>query len=396
MFFVTAIMPQYIMNALIISAIVFFVMTTCLIICCSVLWHRLGFGPVIIAILGLIATSFCIASACLVLGLWKTSAHGKVSLLPLIEELPRQLKDTIDAPPRTHILLSPCLPWSDSGRNRINIMTQMAAVFLTPSKIDSSMQTWNNGTLYTGAPVGQGLSGCSNKSICISLNDKSLIVSVFKTCNDINFESTQGIAATQIVVSGQCPNLVMQYAFIGPASIALEYANGGTLTALASANPSPQILCTLILQTLLGLLGLKLANLSHWDLHWDNVFLFKVDKCEQFWHYQLEANDIFVPNLGYLACVADYGGTHALTAANEAESFHRFFGPYNANVKCFTDFQHNYSSNFVNVMNVATQQSTLLQCVQSIVSGAKSIGLMDYTTSLGTSINALPYLSQLS
>ncbi len=298
-------------------------------------------------------------------------------------------------------------------RDRLVLKDQICELLEKNISYYRGSQNWNNGSLYTGATVGHGLSGCTNRSICTKEAKKSRVVAVIKYCSNIKVEASNGDKASSIVIHGKCPNLLLQYKFIPttsrspvkinyllswykPDAIVMEFATGGSLASVAGTKPAPKVMCTLMLQVLMGLLGLKLAGMCYHDSHWANQFVLKVDASDsEVWHYRLLEKDIYLPNVGFIACVADYGGAAPYTPAGEKLSISRFF-KYNHFVNTFKNFKQNYSKDFVTLMEAAHSQTTLVACINTIVSGANTISL-DFLNATGmTMINSSAYLTDVT
>lgn len=86
-----------------------------------------------------------------------------------------------------------------------------------------------------------------------------------------------------------------------------EFANGGTFKNWVTKKRSKEEIENAYFQIFHGLYCInKYLGVAHNDLHWDNVLVFNVKKGGIF-RYRIRGVDYYVPNLGYVFIIWDFG-----------------------------------------------------------------------------------------
>lgn len=125
----------------------------------------------------------------------------------------------------------------------------------------------------------------------------------------------------QLVLSKVCPNFILNYTWrfksrsgicddIYPnvAYFFNEYiADSQTLTEWVKSERDIEELFNAYFQIIYAIYTLQLRlNMTHLDLHTDNIIVQKVPK-GGFWEYTIGENTYYVPNLGYVFYINDFG-----------------------------------------------------------------------------------------
>lgn len=125
----------------------------------------------------------------------------------------------------------------------------------------------------------------------------------------------------QLILSKVCPNFILNYTwrfksrsgicddlYPNVAYFFNEYiSNSQTFTEWVKGNPVIEELYNAYFQIIYSIYTLQLRlNMTHLDLHTDNIIVQKVPK-GGFWEYTINENTYYVPNLGYIFYINDFG-----------------------------------------------------------------------------------------
>ena len=114
----------------------------------------------------------------------------------------------------------------------------------------------------------------------------------------------------QLVFQNVCQNFLLNYYWDykkNRLSLYNEYANYGDFNSWAKQTHSNEIWFNAFFQITLGLIALKrYFNMLHTDFHMGNILVQKV-KSGGFWTYKLNGFNYYVPNLGYIFLLSDFG-----------------------------------------------------------------------------------------
>lgn len=124
---------------------------------------------------------------------------------------------------------------------------------------------------------------------------------------------TEIISATltnQLVFQNICPNFVINYYWDYSNNIVNlynEYINLSDFHTWSKQKHSNEIWFNALFQIMYALTALKRHfNMLHTDLHMGNVLVQKI-KPGGYWIYKLDGVDYYVPNLGYIFLISDFG-----------------------------------------------------------------------------------------
>lgn len=125
----------------------------------------------------------------------------------------------------------------------------------------------------------------------------------------------------EIILSNVCPNFILHYAWRTKSRSGIcddlypnvvyffnEYINNSqTFTEWVKNVISQEELYNAYFQILYAIYTLQLRlNMTHLDLHSDNIIVQKIPK-GGFWEYTINENTYYVPNLGYIFYINDFG-----------------------------------------------------------------------------------------
>lgn len=115
----------------------------------------------------------------------------------------------------------------------------------------------------------------------------------------------------QLVLQKICPNYALNYYWEYEESKNLnsynEYINGGDFHDWAKEPHSDEEWYNALFQIMVGLYALKkYFNMIHADFHTRNILVYKV-KSGGYWKYKINGNTYYLPNLGYIFLINDFG-----------------------------------------------------------------------------------------
>ena len=115
----------------------------------------------------------------------------------------------------------------------------------------------------------------------------------------------------QLVYQKICPNYSLNYYWDYTddkiISIYNEYVNSKDFHYWASKTRSTKLWFNAIFQIMIGLITMKRHyNMSHTDFHTKNILVQKV-KAGGYWEYIIDGNSYYLPNLGYVFLIHDFG-----------------------------------------------------------------------------------------
>lgn len=149
----------------------------------------------------------------------------------------------------------------------------------------------------------------------LSANPKELY-KMFKSDKDYNKHSlTELIAQTltnQLIFQKVCPHFSINYYWEFNSKTKTicsfnEYANAESFNSWAKKSYSNSIWFNALFQIMYGLISLKrYYNMLHTDFHTNNILVHKV-KPGGFWKYTLNDVDYYLPNLGFVFLLHDFG-----------------------------------------------------------------------------------------
>lgn len=125
----------------------------------------------------------------------------------------------------------------------------------------------------------------------------------------------------ELVLSNVCPNFILNYTWRSKSRTGIcddlypnvvyffnEYiSNSQTFTKWVKGGVSQDELYNAYFQILYAIYTLQLRlNMTHLDLHSDNIIVQKIPK-GGYWEYTINGNKYYVPNLGYIFYINDFG-----------------------------------------------------------------------------------------
>lgn len=139
---------------------------------------------------------------------------------------------------------------------------------------------------------------------------------MFKSKKEYNKNSLIELLAqtmtNQLIFQKICPHFTLNYYWEFDSNSKImasfnEYANAESFHSWAQKLHSDDIWFNLLFQIIYALISLKrFYNMSHTDFHTDNILVHKV-KPGGFWKYSLNGIDYYLPNLGFVFLLHDFG-----------------------------------------------------------------------------------------
>jgi len=110
----------------------------------------------------------------------------------------------------------------------------------------------------------------------------------------------------KIIYDNVCPNFIIIYSHT-PTYIIMEYADGDLSQILYKINDL-KLLLNIYFQIIVGILVMqKILSINHNDLYLKNIFYKKINQNIKYFKYNINNETFYLPNLGYLIMIADFG-----------------------------------------------------------------------------------------
>jgi hypothetical protein len=137
---------------------------------------------------------------------------------------------------------------------------------------------------------------------------------IFYTTRIFNYPSLIEIVANtltnQLVLQNVCPHYILNYHWNydnNAINLYNEYATFGDFYKWAKTDHSHEIWMNALFQISVGLYAIKkYYNMHHTDFHTGNILVHKV-KPGGYWLYTINRKNYYVPNLGYIFLLSDFG-----------------------------------------------------------------------------------------
>ena len=115
----------------------------------------------------------------------------------------------------------------------------------------------------------------------------------------------------QIIYQNICPHFIQNYTWEFSKektfNIYNEYVNGGDLYSFMEQSHSAELWYNVLFQIMIAIISYrKYFGMIHGDLHTGNVLIHKIPK-GGFWKYTLNGKNYYLPNLGYIFIINDFG-----------------------------------------------------------------------------------------
>lgn len=151
------------------------------------------------------------------------------------------------------------------------------------------------------------------KSVMLNARPED-VYHIFYTARIFNYPSLIEIVANtltnQLVLQNVCPHYILNYHWnYDNNSINLynEYATFGDFYKWTKMDHSHEMWMNALFQILVGLYAIKkYYNMHHTDFHTGNILVHKV-KPGGYWIYTINRKNYYVPNLGYIFLLSDFG-----------------------------------------------------------------------------------------
>jgi hypothetical protein len=117
----------------------------------------------------------------------------------------------------------------------------------------------------------------------------------------------------KIIMNDVCPNFILMYNYT-TTNIIMEYADGDLSSIIGKIDDSETIK-NIYFQIILGILIMqKVLFINHTDLHLKNIFYKKIHQKIKYFEYKINNKSFYLPNLGYLIMIADFGRSKKLSS----------------------------------------------------------------------------------
>lgn len=151
------------------------------------------------------------------------------------------------------------------------------------------------------------------KSVMLNARPED-VYHIFYTTRIFNYPSLIEIVANtltnQLVLQNICPHYILNYHWNydnNTINLYNEYATFGDFYKWAKMNHSHEIWMNALFQISVGLYAIKkYYNMHHTDFHTGNILVHKV-KPGGYWIYTINRKNYYVPNLGYIFLLSDFG-----------------------------------------------------------------------------------------
>jgi hypothetical protein len=151
------------------------------------------------------------------------------------------------------------------------------------------------------------------KSVMLNARPED-VYHIFYTTRIFNYPSLIEIVANtltnQLVLQNICPHYILNYHWNydnNTINLYNEYATFGDFYKWAKMDHSHEIWMNALFQILVGLYAIKkYYNMHHTDFHTGNILVHKV-KPGGYWIYTINRKNYYVPNLGYIFLLSDFG-----------------------------------------------------------------------------------------
>lgn len=151
------------------------------------------------------------------------------------------------------------------------------------------------------------------KSVMLNARPED-VYHIFYTTRNFNYPSLIEVVANtltnQLVLQNVCPHYILNYHWNydnNTINLYNEYATFGDFYKWTKMDHSHEMWMNALFQILVGLYAIKkYYNMHHTDFHTGNILVHKV-KPGGYWIYTINRKNYYVPNLGYIFLLSDFG-----------------------------------------------------------------------------------------
>ena len=151
------------------------------------------------------------------------------------------------------------------------------------------------------------------KSVMLNARPED-VYHIFYTTRNFNYPSLIEVVANtltnQLVLQNVCPHYILNYHWNydnNTINLYNEYATFGDFYKWTKMDHSHETWMNALFQILVGLYAIKkYYNMHHTDFHTGNILVHKV-KPGGYWIYTINRKNYYVPNLGYIFLLSDFG-----------------------------------------------------------------------------------------